>query len=86
MDLDRSARTSPAAARWPALRATIAIGVSVNLRRLTTWVFAGVFLLIAFLLYRGPLRFGGMTARAARSWPRTRATPSRRSWLPSASS
>ncbi len=66
MELDRSARTSPAAARWPALRATIAIGVAVNLRRLTTWVFAGVFLLIAFLLYRGPLRFGGMTASGAK--------------------
>lgn len=45
-----------------ALLGTVAVGLRLNLRRLTTWVFAGVFLLIAFLLYRGPLRFGGMTA------------------------
>ncbi len=44
-----------------ALLGTVAVALRINLRRLTTWVFAGVFLLIAFLLYRGPLRFGGMT-------------------------
>jgi ABC-type transport system involved in multi-copper enzyme maturation permease subunit len=52
--------------QWPALKAIAAIGIAVNLRRLTTWVFAGVFVLIAYLLYRGPLRFGGMTASGAK--------------------
>ncbi|HVS18794.1 MAG TPA: hypothetical protein VMT18_09370, partial [Planctomycetota bacterium] len=46
----------------PALLATIAVTLRTNLRRLTTWVFAAVFVGIVLLLYLGPLRFGGMTA------------------------
>lgn len=50
------------AAHRAALLATVGVALRVNLRRLTTWVFAAVFVLIVFLLYRGGLRFGGMTA------------------------
>jgi ABC-2 type transport system permease protein len=45
-----------------ALFATVAVALRINLRRLTTWIFAAVFVGIALLLYLGPLRFGGMTA------------------------
>lgn len=45
-----------------ALAAIVAVGLRMNLRRLTIWIFAAVFLLIVFLLYAGLLRFGGMAA------------------------
>ena len=45
-----------------ALLATVSVALSTNLRRLTTWIFAAVFVGIVLLLYLGPLRFGGMTA------------------------
>lgn len=45
-----------------ALLATVAVALCTNLRRLTTWIFAAVFVGIVLLLYLGPLRFGGMTA------------------------
>jgi ABC-2 type transport system permease protein len=45
-----------------ALLATISVALATNLRRLTTWIFAAVFVGIVLLLYLGPLRFGGMTA------------------------
>lgn len=45
-----------------ALLATVGVALRTNLRRLTTWVFAAVFVLIALLLYGGALAFGGMTA------------------------
>jgi ABC-2 type transport system permease protein len=62
--MQRVVNASPAPGRLqgPALKAVVRVGLAVNLRRLTTWVFAGVFLLIVYLLYLGPLRFGGMTA------------------------
>lgn len=44
------------------LSATVAVSLCSNLRRLTTWIFAAVFVGIVLLLYLGPLRFGGMTA------------------------
>ena len=44
------------------VRATVGVALRMNLRRLTTWIFASVFVLIVFLLYRGNLQFGGMTA------------------------
>lgn len=49
-----------------ALLATVAVALRANLRRLTTWIFAAVFVGIALLLYLGPLRFGGMTASGAK--------------------
>lgn len=62
MQRDVSAKSSPGRLQGPALWAIVRVGLAVNLRRLTTWVFAGVFLLIVYLLYLGPLRFAGMTA------------------------
>ncbi len=44
------------------LRAIVVTALRTNLRRLTLWIFAAVFGLIAFMLYAGHLRFGGMAS------------------------
>ena len=49
-----------------ALASTVAVTMRMNLRRLTVWVFAGVFLWVVYLLYWGNLGFGGMTASGAK--------------------
>lgn len=49
-----------------ALTSIVATTLRMNLRRLTVWVFAGVFLTVVGLLYWGGLGFGGMTASGAR--------------------
>ena len=45
----------------PALATIVAATLRMNLRRLTVWIFAAVFLLIVWALYRGGMSFGGMT-------------------------
>lgn len=49
-----------------ALWTIVRTALRVNLRRLTTWVFAAVFVALSFLLYGGGLRIGGMTASGVR--------------------
>ncbi len=44
------------------LQALVLTALRTNLQRLTLWVFAAVFTGVAFLLYAGHLRFGGMAA------------------------
>jgi hypothetical protein len=50
----------------PALASIIATTLRMNLRRLTVWVFAAVFVVIVCLLYWGGLSFGGMSATGAK--------------------
>ena len=49
-----------------ALASIVAVTLRMNLRRFTVWVFGAVFLWIVYLLYWGPLGFGGMTSSGAK--------------------
>ncbi len=50
----------------PALASIIATTLRMNLRRLTVWIFAAVFLVLVYLLYWGGMRFNGMSASGAK--------------------